>query len=108
MTHRFAARMTQWAIAVVSMAFSATQLMNQAIAAPPEAAKSSQQAAKSAAKPVAKKGAAKPVQRTNVRLQKGKYTKIRAHQAPVPEIFNPEVLDLQSTAAIVVNQADGS
>ena len=66
-------------------------------------------AAKSAAKPAAKAKvpAKQQAKRTNVRMQKGQYTKVRAHPQPAPDAVNPEVLDVQSTAAIVVGQEDG-
>jgi len=72
-------------------------------------AQTEQPATKSVAKPVAKaKVPAKPqAKRTNVRMQKGQYTKVRAHSQPAPIAVNPEVLDVQSTAAIVVGQEDG-
>jgi len=63
-------------------------------------------AAKSTAK--AKRPAKQQARRSTTSMQKGKYTKVRGHPAPAPETVNPEVLDVQSSAALVVDQLDGS
>ena len=50
----------------------------------------------------------KPVQRVAVRQAGGKHRIVRrAIAPPAPEVFNPDVLDIQSTAALVVNTGDG-
>ena len=51
------------------------------------------------------KTAHKPIQRVAVHYN-GKQRIVR-RAAPPPEIFNPDVLDIQSTAALVVNSSDG-
>ena len=50
----------------------------------------------------------KPVQRVAVRQTGGKHRIVRrAIAPPAPEVFNPDVLDIQSTAALVLNTGDG-
>lgn len=49
----------------------------------------------------------KPIQRSAVRHGGSKPPTVRRVVAPPPEIFNPDVLDIQSTAALVVNTSDG-
>ena len=51
----------------------------------------------------------KPVQRVSVKQTGGKHRVVRrAIAPPPPEVFNADVLDIQSTAALVVNSADGT
>ena len=51
----------------------------------------------------------KPIQQVAARQTGGKHRIVRrAVAAPAPEVFNPDVLDVQSTAALVVNSADNS
>jgi len=49
----------------------------------------------------------KPVQHVALR-QSGKPRLLRRAVVPPPEVFNPNVLDVQSTAALVLNPTDGS
>jgi serine-type D-Ala-D-Ala endopeptidase (penicillin-binding protein 7) len=50
----------------------------------------------------------RPIQRVALR-QSGKGRAVRhIAPAPAPEVFNPDVLDVQSTAALVINATDGS
>lgn len=51
--------------------------------------------------------AVKSASRTALRQRAGKQHIVR-RAPPPPEIFNPDVLDIQSTAALVVNTGDGS
>lgn len=51
----------------------------------------------------------KPLQRVSVKQTSGKHRIVhRAIAPPPPEIFNPDALDIQSTAALVLNSADGT
>jgi serine-type D-Ala-D-Ala endopeptidase (penicillin-binding protein 7) len=72
-------------------------------------AKQQSQARKTVPKAVAgAKAVQKPVQRVSLR-QGGKQQRVvrRAVAPPPPEVFNPDVLDVQSTAALVVNTSNG-
>ena len=70
------------------------------------AAKPMLKVAKPAAKPAATAKAAKAVPRAAARPAKNVRV-VRRAGPPLPEPFNPDVLDLQSTAALVVNLQSG-
>ena len=82
-------------------------IANDAYAA--AAKKNPPQQRKTVAKAIAgTKAELRPIQRVALR-QTGKHRVVRPVLAPLPpEVFNPDVLDVQSTAALVINAGDGS
>ena len=77
-------------------------------AAGPAAKKPAPQARKSVPKAIATvKAAQKPVHYTPMRRPAGKQRFVKRAPPPPPEIFNPDVLDVQSTAALVLNPSSG-
>lgn len=71
------------------------------------AAKQQSQQRKTMPKAVAgAKAVQKPVQRVVLR-QGSKKLHVARHASPPPEVFDPDVLDVQSTAALVMNLGDG-
>jgi len=77
--------------------------------AAPATAKQPVQQRKTVSKAIAgAKAAQKPVHRVALRQGGKPRTAKRAVVAlPPPEIFNPDILDVQSTAALVVNPSNG-
>ena len=93
---------------VLALAFSMTISIGASQAAPNKQQQRHTVAKAATGAKSVHKPAQKPIQRVAAKHTGGKHRVVQRAVAPPPEVFNPDVLDVQSTAALVVNPANSS